>query len=114
MMGEYVLVFVIVLSVMGAMTVYFKRAIQARMYDARNAMVGTVYERTNEINYVGEIGVAYEPYYTNTTSSVQRTSESETRLKPGLTTGIFSKTINETTAVQTESTTAPPKDVDLF
>jgi hypothetical protein len=31
---------------------------------------------------------------------------------PGLTSGLFHKTINETTAVQTQSETAPPKDAN--
>lgn len=108
-MGEYVLVFFVVVGLVTAMTVYFKRAVQARVFDARNAMFNIVLNRTAGY-YTGNLYGEYEPYYASTESTVVRSADTTTGLLPGGTTGIFQKTFDEVTAVQTHSETAPPKD----
>lgn len=108
-MGEYVLVFFVVMGMATAMTIYFKRAIQARIFDARNTMMNIVFNRTRGY-YSGNIYYEYEPYYGNTVSTVARRENATTELLPGATTGIFRKTFDDVTAVQTQSQTAPPKD----
>lgn len=108
-MGEYVLVFFVVMGMATAMTIYFKRGIQARIHGARNAMFNMVFNRTAGY-YAGGIQIEYEPYYGNTVSMVSRRENTTTNLLPGATTGIFRKTFDEVTAVQTQSETAPPKD----
>lgn len=110
-MGEYVLVFFVVIGMATVMTIYFKRALQARIFDARNTMLNTVLNRTQGY-YTGNILIGYEPYYGNTVSTIIRQENTTTNLLPGATTGIFRKGIDETTAVQTQSQTAPPKDAD--
>ena len=108
-MGEYVLVFFVVVGMVTAMTVYFKRAVQARVVGARDKMFNIVLNRTAGY-YTGNIYREYEPYYANTESSVARSGDTKTELLPGLTTGSFRKTLDEVTAVQTRSETAPPRD----
>ena len=108
-MGEYVLVFFVVIGMATAMTVYFKRAVQARIHDARDAMLNIVVNRTAGY-YTGNIQIGYEPYYGNTVSTVVRRENTTTNLLPGATTGIFRKTFDGITAVGTSSETAPPKD----
>lgn len=110
-MGEYVLVFFLVIGMVTAMTIYFKRAVQARIFDARNTMLNMVLNRTQGY-FTGNIQIGYEPYYANTLSTVVRQEDTTTNLLPGATTGIFRKKLDEVTAVQTTSTTAPPKDAN--
>ena len=108
-MGEYVLVFFVVIGMATAMTIYFKRAVQARVFEARNAMLNMVLNRTQGY-YTGNVQIGYEPYYGNTVSTVARRENAATELLPGATTGIFRKTFDDVTAVQTQSQTAPPGD----
>lgn len=110
-MGEYVLVFFIVVGLISAFTIYFKRAVQARMFDARNTMLNIVLNRTQGY-YTDSVQLEYEPYYGNTVSMVIRSEDTKINLQPGLRTGIFIKTLNEITAVQTQSETAPPRDAN--
>src|SRR3989338_9576767 len=70
-MGEYVLVFFLAIGMATAMTIYFKRGVQARIFDARNAMLNIVVNRTAGY-YTGNIQIGYEPYYGNTVSTVSR------------------------------------------
>jgi hypothetical protein len=94
-----------------AMTIYFKRAIQARIYDARNTMLNMVLNRTQGY-YAGNVQIGYEPYYSNTASTVVRQENTRIDLLPGGTTGIFNKTIDEMTTIRTQSETAAPKDAN--
>ena len=110
-MGEYVLVFFLVIGMVTAMTIYFKRAVQARIFDTRNTMLNMALNRT-EGYFTGNIQAEYEPYYGNTLSTSARQEDTTTNLLPGATTGIFRKITDETTAVQTHSETAPPKDAN--
>jgi hypothetical protein len=110
--SEYVLVLFLVVGMMTAMTIYFKRAIQARIRDARTTMINTVLVRAAN-HYNGMLFYEYEPYYANTTSAIFRDTVSETRVLQGKSSGIFNKIIDEQTAVQTMSEIAPPKDADF-
>ena len=110
--GAYALVIFMVLGVITAMTVYFKRAVQARHYDALHYMVNDVRQRTAGI-YNGELYLHYEPYYTNTVAIVERSASSTTRVLPGATSGIYQKVIDESTSARVNSETAPPRDFDL-
>ncbi len=108
-MGEYVMVFFLVVAMVTAMTIYFRRAVQARMHGARNAMLNTVLNRAGTY-FTGNILAGYEPYYAQTVSEVRRGEDSETRLLEGGSSGIFQKESNDSTTVTTQSQTAPPKD----
>jgi ABC-type cobalt transport system substrate-binding protein len=108
-MGEYALIFIIAVAMTVSMLVFFRRAIQAKVFDARNAMVGTVMERTQGY-YNGSFHGAYEPYYTNVESIVARSLTEKRTLLEGGSTGIFRKITDRETSAQTKSRTAPPKD----
>lgn len=112
-MGEYVLVFFLAIGMVTAMTIYFKRAIQARIFDARNTMLNMAISRA-QASYGADLGniiqIGYEPYYSNTVSTVVRQENTRTNLLPGGTTGIFNKAIDEMTTIRTQSEAAPPKD----
>lgn len=110
--GEYALVIFLVLAVVVGMTIFWKRAIQGRIHDARDYMVDSVRQRTAG-SFNGDLYLHYEPYYTKTTSTITRSADHNTRLLSGLSTGIFVKTFNESTSVQGTSETLPPRDFDL-
>jgi len=110
--GEYVLVIFLVLTVIAGMTIYFKRGVQARIHDARDYMVSDVRQRTAG-SYNGVLYLHYEPYYMNTDATITRNTSHTTRLLPGASSGIFRKINTESTSVQTTSETAPPRDFDL-
>jgi len=110
--SEYVLVLFLVIGSITAMTMYFKRVVQAQIRDAGNYAVTEVKARTQGY-YTGNVYYKYEPYYTRTDSNIVRRADIETRLEEGGATGIFHKVIDETTAVWTASQTAAPKDYGL-
>jgi hypothetical protein len=67
-LGEYILLFVIIMGMTTAMTVYFKRSIQGRIHDARGYMFSQIRQRTRPQNaYEGVLYFhrEYEPYYKN-------------------------------------------------
>lgn len=107
--GEYVLVFFIVVGAISVMTVYFKRAVQARIYDARNYMVNDIIDR---IDYHYDTGLTweYETYTKDTTATVNSKSNNTSTLEqsPGVSSGIFQMDIDEKTVVEMRSETAPP------
>lgn len=106
-MGEYVVVIFLVMAVLTGMTVYFKRALQARIHDARDYMIGEVRTRTAG-QFNGNLYKEYEPYYSNSASQIYRLGQDETRLLPGGSSGVFEKYYNEMTAIRTNSTTLSP------
>ena len=107
--AENILVLFVVLGVMSVMTVYFKRAIQARVHDARDAVLSSI-DSSTQGYYGGPLYYDYEPYYTNAESESYRSSTAKVDLLPGVHTGIFRKKFSDVSAAQTKSTTAPPKD----
>lgn len=110
MIGEYAVVIAMVLAVLTAMTVYFKRVLQGRIYDVRNYMVNEVRTRT-EGEYSGNLYLGYEPYYTKTDTNAWISGTDETRILPSGrgTPGIFQKYYDETTAVRTAGETLSPR-----
>ena len=108
-MGEYVIVIFLVMAVMTSMTIYFKRAVQARIHDARDYMVTEVRERTAGI-YTGNLYREYEPYYSNTSATVFKVTDHETMVQSGASSGIFRKVYDERTSVRVNSETAPPRE----
>lgn len=110
-MGEYVLVIFLVIAGIVSMAIYFKRAVQARIHDARDYMVSEVRTRTAG-EYDGDLYLEYEPYYINTAATVTRDASDTKSLAPGASSGIFQKIFDETTSVQASSETAPPREFD--
>lgn len=108
-MGEYVLVFFLVMTVMVSMTIYFKRAVQARIYDARNYMVGEVRTRTQG-QFDGNLYKWYEPYYANTQAVVTRSMDDTSTLTGGGSSGLFNRVYDQSTAVRVNSETSPPRE----
>ena len=107
--GEYALLFLVILGMILAMGIYLRRALQGRIRDARAYMFRTVILRTPPgINIVGKLWVEYEPYYTNTLAFVTRTSDMQSNILSGGSSGIFRELTNEYSAVQVISITAPP------
>ena len=107
--GEYVMVIFLMMAVMISMTIYFKRAVQARIHDARDYMVFKAAEET--MNYFnGSFYLEYEPYYANTSAIVNRFMDDQTSLLGGGSSGIFRKDYDETISVTVNSETAPPRD----
>jgi hypothetical protein len=108
--GEYSLIFAIVLAMMVAMGVYFRRAFQGRMFDARNHIVNSVRDIAGS-NYVNGLVLAYEPYYTNTSSTLRISQTLREEDSSVATTGFtYKKDINDSVSVRSVSVTKPPKD----
>ena len=103
---EYALMFFLIVAVVTAMSVYFRRAIQGRIRDSVIYMANSV---ANE--FAGNVWYQYEPYYLNSDS--RRAFESQEReiLLPTLPTassGIYQKDIDQTSTAETRSEQAPP------
>jgi hypothetical protein len=107
-MGEYAMLFFLVMATVIAMMVYFKRAIQVRIYEAHNYMVEQAQSRTAG-DFNGTFYKEYEPYYANTSAIVTRDINEETYLDEGASSGIFRKDYNTTISVAVNSETAPPR-----
>ena len=123
-MSEYMFVFFLIITMISAMTVYFRRAVQARIFSAREYVLKDITNRVkNGSPDLGSDSISpvkiliyreYEPYYMNTASRVFRDQFSEDNLigdQPGKT-GIYKKTTDDFISVQTNSVTAPPKSAD--
>jgi hypothetical protein len=107
-MGEYVVVIFLVIAVISTMTIFFKRAVQARIHDARDYMVSEVRERTRG-EFDGNLYKEYEPYYVNTAAPVARVVQHKKTLLEGGTSGIFLMDMDEQTDVTgAVSVTLPP------
>ena len=102
-MPEYVLLFLLATVTIVVMTVYTQRALQARLRDAQVLMINKARDAADK-----DIPYQYEPYYGRVASLVGRAENSTSRLEPGGSSGIFTKYINETTSVQSQSDQLPP------
>lgn len=117
-MGEYVLLFFLAVGVITAMTVYFKRAVQARIFDARNTMLNTVVLRAGSSGYYtvdelkSNVLIGYEPYYGNTVARTTYNVDETINLTAGGSTGVFRKDIDNWTNSVVNSETAPPRDAN--
>ena len=107
-LGEYALTLFLVVGVMTAMTVYIRRVLQARLFDARKYMINTV----KSAPHVGKLKMEYEPYYVDTKSMTDQSIVEQDKLLGGGHTGIFRKTFDDVTNVQTNSTQLPPANAD--
>ena len=107
--GEYVVVIFLVIGTITAMTVYFKRAIQGRMRDARGYMVEEVRVRTAG-SFDGNLYLHYEPYYTKKSSNATRNVSVDTTLGIG---GVYKRNISESTLFESLGDVAPPRDADF-
>ena len=110
--NEYVLVFFLAVTAIMLMGVYFKRAVQARVRDARWYIVNEVKQRTRGY-YRGNLYYFYEPYYLNREALTDYQTTTQTSLEGGGTTGIFKKKFSQQRKVTQISETAPPKDLRL-
>ena len=108
-LSEYVLVSFVVMAAMASMMIYFKRAAQAKIYDARQAMLNIVYTEAQGY-YTGNIYTEYEPYYTNTVITTGQEYSTNTEY---ITTNFGDevwKKFKEDINSQITSETAPPND----
>jgi|SRR3989339_908475 len=109
--GEYVIVFFIAIGVITAMSTYFQRVVQGRIYDARDAMVSLT--RNQSAGYFnGNIFFHYEPYYQNTDSETYRSLISRTSLVEGGTSGIYRVEYDDLSRITSTSVTKPPREAD--
>jgi hypothetical protein len=106
--SEYVLLMFIVVGMVTAMTVYFRRTLQARIQASRNMMVKYVDGATGG-DFAGNGLVEYEPYYGSTSTTSEMSSASTDQL---FVRGASEKIINERKSIRMVSETAPPKDAN--
>ncbi len=106
--GEYALTFFLVVAVVLAMSVMFRRVVQARIHDTRDYMVNYVVQNTGP-HYDGNLYLWYEPYYMNIVSNTDTIGVTRRSLGAGGSSGIYGSTINQETRVQAISNTAVPR-----
>ncbi len=106
--GEYVTTITLVIVMVIGMTVFVRRAFQARIKDAKDAMIGIA-----RASYNGTIPDDYEPYYLKRSSDVSRETDNQIQLFKDTARGnawVLKKVYNEETTAATQSYQAPPKD----
>lgn len=118
-MGEYLLIFFLIIGVATAMTIYFRRVVQARIRDARVTMIDIVRSRTNVLvngkpAYAGPLFYEYEPYYLNAITNSMRSDTLRDGLGSGGSSGIATQSLDEFRRAATRSDTAAPKDADTL
>ena len=104
-LSEYAITFFLIVAVISAMSVFVKRALQGRIFEARNAMIRTV----NAVSPVA-VPLEYEPYYVETRSEIKRSSSETVGLLGGAPSGVATKDFLEKTEAQTNSVQLSPKD----
>ena len=102
--SEYLLVLGIVVTAMITMTVYARRAIQAKIRDADLAMTATAINRTGN-HFKGNWYLYYEPYYFNTSATTTRNDS----LRSQLNKTTFVRIYNTFTSVDSDGDTASPR-----
>ncbi len=110
--SEYVITFFLVIAVISAMSVYVKRSLQGRIWDARNYMIHSI-ATSNTATLGNVILQEYEPYYVQTQSNVDSLMNSVQTLQGGGTTGIFGDKFTDQVRVTTDSNQLPPRDFNL-
>jgi hypothetical protein len=108
--GEYLIVLAIAAAGILTMSVYFRRAVQARIRDGRASMIGVVRDRTGGM-YTGlEILPEYEPYYLDRAATTTRNTAKTSTLEAsfGLSSGIAKTAYNDTVSSDFTSSTASP------
>jgi hypothetical protein len=127
--GEYVLIMFVTIGFISAISLYVRRALQARIYDARNLIknadcFGCVNipggKAFAPVNMLGNIDIQYEPYYTLAVSNRTAQYDGDAELAKDTTTGQFYKrSFNSTGIADSVSLTLPPpsgynpKDIDI-
>lgn len=109
--SEYTLVIFIVIGMVSAMTVYFRRAVQAKIYAARNMTVNYVLNATNQ-EFAGNLYVEYEPYYGSMESETERSSEIFQKLKTDGGAGKSRTKMSSSSNAWADSETLPPREAD--
>ena len=105
--SEIVILFFVVIGAVAGMSVYFQRALQARMRDANRLVIKTVSEARGNA-----IPAQYEPYYAVANSLVSRDEDITDQLFGGGATGINLRTVNSVTGIIANSYQAPPREAD--
>ena len=107
-LGEYTLILFLVVVVLTAMTVYIRRVLQSRMYDARKYMMSVVKSAPHN----GILKMEYEPYYTQTNATTDQSQDATEKLLGGGHTGIYRKVFDDVTSVESNSIQLPPANAD--
>ncbi len=117
---EYSTTVILIVLVVIGMSLFIRRALQARIMDAKFTVLDRlepVYDqhmRTPDIPDDILMIRVYDPYYLNQSTLARRTGNDQTNLLKGGggSTGVFQKSINEISSSDVLSITAPPKDAD--
>lgn len=110
--SEYVIVFAIISAVIMGMTVFFRRLMQARIYDTRNYAATLIHEQTGELNLAGNVANAllgYDPYYLNTLTFTNSTQQSYSEVTPGEREGTFYRNFLDEVSSDRQTIYLPPK-----
>ena len=102
--AEYVVVTFVAIGAVMAMSVFVRRAIQARVHDAQ------VYTTSQASNALGRpIPVEYEPYYAEMISNTAQNATDRTRFVGG---NSYRKVIEQEKHVASQSLQLPPKQAN--
>ena len=109
------LFFFVVVGMVSGMTLYFKRAVQARVRDAHNSVYYTIRNRVGTEYAGNRVYIQYEPYYRISNSLTDRAYSDTAQVLPSLplSSGIFRKSVNQTTITNSQAITLPPINADF-
>ena len=107
-LGEYALILILAVVVLTTMTIYVRRVLQSRMYDARKYMMSVVKSAPHN----GILKMEYEPYYTQTNAITDQSQDATADLLGGGHTGIYRKIFDDVTSVESNSIQLPPVNAD--
>jgi hypothetical protein len=111
---QYALTFALVLAVITAMSVYFKRAVQGRFVGARdfaNRMISATFRSDDHYNLFGNFALEYEPYYTERAIEIERSGTIIDRDEALGITGIQSREYDQyKTTIRVKQNQLAPKD----
>ncbi len=99
--AEYVVILLIVIGALSAMTVYVRRTIQARAYDAQTLALAKASKGLGRT-----VANEYEPYYSVTVTKTEQEQTDSTRV---LSFGDYRKELDLSKNTETESLQKPPE-----
>lgn len=113
-LGEYILIFALVIAAVSTMAAYVQRGVQAAMRDGRHYVATNVRAECASTNCVGDgdLGEHYEPYYLQSNATVETSSLKHTGLiASGLgTSGTFVSRVSSNNENNLTSAQLPPKE----
>lgn len=109
---EYSFLLVLIVGIFSAVSIYVRRSLQARIWDARNGMIYSIAATYNASAFSPKttIEYEYEPYYAQSSTNGISDYHGSESLSAGGTTGVVLRTFLGASGVNSLGAQLPPKD----